>query len=90
LPGQDAKANLAFHQIMDGVDEVTEVTAKAIALSDDENITLMQCKPRRVSPIGAAVLPLLESLPRAEGRFVCSPDRGDGYLVGLPRVFPCL
>ena len=43
LPGQDAKANPAFHQIMDGVDEVTEVTAEAIELPDDESITLAQC-----------------------------------------------
>ena len=28
---------------MDGVDEVTEVTAEAIELPDDESITLAQC-----------------------------------------------
>ena len=43
LSGQDAKANPAFHQIMDGVDEVTEVAAEAIELPDDESITLAQC-----------------------------------------------
>ena len=37
LPRQDAKANLALHQIMNGVDEVA---AEAIELPDDQRVGL--------------------------------------------------
>ena len=41
----------------------------------------------QIRPIGAAVVTLLKSLPRAEeARFVLPADRGDGHFVGLPRV----
>ena len=58
LPGQDAKANLAFHQIMDGIDEVTEVAAETIVEMEAATIHGLRAKALgmlwEVRPSGAS------------------------------------